>query len=100
MATYHIRPASNVSHWPISEAATPLIEVGLVQHSGLDLLTVSSSHFDPKATFAAKNELASGDKILHTGFASYILRGAGGFDGRKGLGPPFESERITSHLNC
>jgi hypothetical protein len=37
---------------PFSEVATPVIEVGLVGHSGLDLLTVSFSHFDPQETFS------------------------------------------------
>jgi hypothetical protein len=34
--------------WPISEVATPVIEVGLVGHSGPDLLTLSFSRFDPE----------------------------------------------------
>ena len=33
-----------------SEVATALIEVRLVGHSGLDLLTLSFSHFDPERT--------------------------------------------------
>ena len=33
--------------WPISEVATPVSEVGLVGHSGPDLLTLGFSHFDP-----------------------------------------------------
>src|SRR6185312_5775188 len=40
--------------WRISEVAKPLIEVHLEVrlwwHSGLDLLTLSSSHFDPLRT--------------------------------------------------
>jgi hypothetical protein len=38
----------NVAYWPISEVATRLIEVRSVKHGGLDLLTLGSSHFDPK----------------------------------------------------
>ena len=34
--------------WPVSEVATRLIEVRSLAHSELDLLTLSSSHFDPK----------------------------------------------------
>ena len=37
-----------VSFWPISEVATPLIDVGLVGYCGLDLLTLRFSHFDPE----------------------------------------------------
>src|SRR5262245_64797234 len=33
---------------PISEVAARLIDVRSVGHSGLDLLTLSSSHFDPE----------------------------------------------------
>jgi hypothetical protein len=40
----------NVRFWPISEVATSLIEVRLVGRSGLDLLTLSSSPFDPEQT--------------------------------------------------
>jgi hypothetical protein len=40
-----------VHTWPISEVATPLIEVRLVGHNGLDMLAVSFSHFDAKRTF-------------------------------------------------
>src|ERR1700751_2329802 len=36
---------------PFSEVTTPVIEVGLVGHSGPDLLTLSFSHFDPYATW-------------------------------------------------
>jgi hypothetical protein len=36
--------------WPISEVATRLVEVRSLGHSGPDLLTLSSSHFDPKLT--------------------------------------------------
>jgi hypothetical protein len=39
-----------VRFWPISEVAARVIEVRSVGDSGLDLLTSSSSHFDPKAT--------------------------------------------------
>jgi hypothetical protein len=41
-----------VHTWPISEVTAPLIEVRLVGRSGLDLLTLSSSHFDPNPTSA------------------------------------------------
>jgi hypothetical protein len=44
--------------WPISEVATLLIEVRLVGHSGLDLLTLSSSHFDPSAALGSTQETA------------------------------------------
>jgi hypothetical protein len=40
--------AEIVAKWPISEVATFLIEVRLVEHSGSDLLALSLSHFDPK----------------------------------------------------
>jgi len=46
------------SSWPISEAAARLIEVRSLGHSGLDLLTLSSSRFDPlrkSARFAVRN---------------------------------------------
>jgi hypothetical protein len=43
-----------VHTWPISEVAARLIEVRLVGRNGLDLLTLSSSHFDPKATSASR----------------------------------------------
>ena len=33
--------------WPVSEVTARLIEVRSVGHTGLDLLTLSSSHFDP-----------------------------------------------------
>jgi hypothetical protein len=38
---------------PIGEVAARLIEVGLVERSGLELLTLSSSHFDPSPTSVA-----------------------------------------------
>jgi len=40
--------AARVCTWPISEVAARLIEVRSVGRSGLDLLTLSSSHFDPE----------------------------------------------------
>ena len=40
----------NVAYWPISEVAARLIEVRSLGQSGLDLLTLSSSHFDPTRT--------------------------------------------------
>jgi hypothetical protein len=36
-----------VHTWPISEVATSLVAVRLLGRSGPDLLTLSSSHFDP-----------------------------------------------------
>jgi len=39
-----------VRSWPISEVATPFIEVRLVGWSGLTLPALSSSHFDPDLT--------------------------------------------------
>jgi hypothetical protein len=42
-------------HRPISEMAASLVEVGLLRHSGLDALTLSSSHFDPQPTWVAPN---------------------------------------------
>ena len=36
--------------WPISEVVARLIEVRSLAHSELDLLTLSSSRFDPKPT--------------------------------------------------
>jgi hypothetical protein len=38
-----------VAYWPISEVAVRLVEARIVGHRGLDLLTLSSSHFDPSA---------------------------------------------------
>ena len=35
------------------EVATSLIKVGLLGHSGLDLLALSSSRFDPKLTLCS-----------------------------------------------
>ena len=55
--TWLLRPSDSscqpgaVHTWPISEVATPLIEVRLVGHNGLDMLAVSFSHFDAKRTF-------------------------------------------------
>ena len=40
-----------VHTWPISDVATLLIQVRLMGHSGLDLLTLSSSHFDPERSY-------------------------------------------------
>lgn len=40
----------NVRCWPIREVAARLIDVRLVGHGRLDLLTLSSSHFDPERT--------------------------------------------------
>jgi hypothetical protein len=40
----------SIRFWPISEVKAPLVEVGLLGSSGLDLLKLSSSHFDPKQT--------------------------------------------------
>src|SRR5262249_29685930 len=42
--------SARVRCWPIAEVATRLVEVRSVRHSGLDLLTLSSSHLDPKQT--------------------------------------------------
>jgi hypothetical protein len=50
--------ASGFVLWPISEVATPLIEVRSAGHSGLDLLTLSSSHFDPKRSLFGTAGLA------------------------------------------
>ena len=45
------RVASNdFCNWPISEVVTPHTEVRLVGSSGLDLLTLSFSRFDPSPT--------------------------------------------------
>jgi hypothetical protein len=41
---------THIGLWPISEVATPLIEVRLVEHNGSDLLALKLSQFDPKAT--------------------------------------------------
>jgi putative tryptophan/tyrosine transport system substrate-binding protein len=43
----------NVRKWPISEVTEGPVEVRSLGHSRLDLLTLSSSHFDPKETPAA-----------------------------------------------
>jgi hypothetical protein len=45
----------NVGIWPECEVAARLIEVRSLGHSGLDLLTLSSSHFDPNETLTAPN---------------------------------------------
>jgi len=37
-------------HWPVSEVGGMPHEVRTAKHSGLDLLTLSSSHFDPNRT--------------------------------------------------
>jgi len=49
--------AARVCTWPISEVAARLIEVRSVGRSGLDLLTLSSSHFDPKPSWGASPHL-------------------------------------------
>jgi hypothetical protein len=36
------------THGPMSEVAARLVDARSVRHSGLDLLTWSSSHFDPE----------------------------------------------------
>ena len=46
----------NFSVWPISDMAGRLIEVRSVGRSGLDLLTLSSSHFDPSETLACRRD--------------------------------------------
>lgn len=43
---------SEIRHRPISEVAVQVIEVCLARHGGPDLLTSSSSHFDPLQTFS------------------------------------------------
>src|SRR5262249_14284728 len=40
----------HVGFWPVSEVMVRLVEVREARHSGLDLLTWSSSHFDPHRT--------------------------------------------------
>ena len=37
-----------VAYWPISEVAARLIKVGSMGLSGLDLLKLGFSHFDPQ----------------------------------------------------
>jgi hypothetical protein len=62
LATLTTKPTSNASQeigrgfrlWPISEMAKSLVEVRLLGSSGLDSLTLSSSHFDPKATLVTR----------------------------------------------
>jgi len=44
------RSSSTSAYGPTSEVATRLFEVSSSRRSGLDLLTLSSSRFDPKAT--------------------------------------------------
>ena len=46
------RQPRNVWKWPISEVATPRMEVRSVGNCGLDLLTLSFSRFDPTPTLA------------------------------------------------
>jgi dihydroorotase len=70
---------------PPAEVATPLIEVRLLGHSGLDVLILSSSHFDPKQTsylFAAhlrRLPRPDGDprarRARHPGKPIYVLVG-------------------------
>jgi hypothetical protein len=45
--------AVNVASWPIREVPARPIEVRSMGHSGLDLLTLSFSHFDRAAKLAA-----------------------------------------------
>ena len=45
------RSRNRVPCWPISEVAARLIEVSLLGHCGPDLLTLSSSRFDPFRTW-------------------------------------------------
>jgi len=41
---------------PISEVTPRLLDVRFFGHTGLDLLALSSSHFDPKATSGVGSE--------------------------------------------
>jgi len=41
----------NVACWPISEVAERFVEVRSMRHGGLDLLRLSSSHFDPEQSY-------------------------------------------------
>ena len=45
---------ARIRSWPISEVSTRLVEVRKVGYSGLDLLMLCSSHFNPTATSAIK----------------------------------------------
>ncbi len=44
---------SEFRYWPISEVAAQGVKVRLVGRSGLDLLTLRSSHFDPQRSLRA-----------------------------------------------
>ena len=48
-------PHLHIACWPISEVTARLIEVRSVRHTGLDLLRLSSSLFDPKVTQAGQS---------------------------------------------
>jgi hypothetical protein len=47
-----VHPPNSKSRPALSEVAARLIEVRSIGHSGLDLLTLSFSHFDPQRTFS------------------------------------------------
>jgi hypothetical protein len=48
----------------ISEASTRLVEVRKVGYSGVDLLRLSSSHFDPERTLTVRTKLDPGALAL------------------------------------
>ncbi|MFB9269591.1 hypothetical protein ACFFWD_41855 [Bradyrhizobium erythrophlei] len=66
---FSLPPPRHISTLPISEVAARLIVVRSMGHSGLDLLTLSSSHFDPERTSAqqggAFNSLASASALFN-----------------------------------
>jgi hypothetical protein len=57
------RKGSEDRLWPISEVAARLIKVRSVGHSGRDLLTLSSSHFDPLETWRLMDSKSPGDGL-------------------------------------
>jgi hypothetical protein len=59
--------------WPISGVARPLIEVRSVEHSGLDLLTWSSSHLDP--TLTSEPLVLTGLFVRHSGHMKVFWMG-------------------------
>jgi hypothetical protein len=59
--------------WPTSEVATRLVKVGLLKPSGPDLLTLSSSRFDPQRSFewgASRNATRRSQKDVLSSHAS------------------------------
>jgi hypothetical protein len=78
-----IRRHQKVALWPMSEVAARLVEIRSVRHSGLDLLTWSSSHFDPKKTLDG-GALSSEQPVCFTA----TIGGLHSVDGASSSAPP------------